>query len=65
MKKQNFFLGSGRRSYFVLVFLLEVCEWLKCRDEFDWLANGIGESLTESVSGRSNDSQNFIGRLKF
>ena len=26
MKRQYFFLGSGRRSYLVRIFLLEVCD---------------------------------------
>ena len=56
MKRQNFFLGSGRRSYLVRVFLLEVCDWLKWREEFDLLGNNAGESKTKSVSGKSNSS---------
>ena len=37
MEIQIIFLGGGRRSYLDLldVFLLEVCDWLKSREEFD------------------------------
>ena len=39
MKWQYFFLGSGRRSYLVRVFLLEACICLKCKKEYNWLVN--------------------------
>ena len=44
MKRQQVFLGSDRRLYMVPVFLLEVSDRLKCREEFDWLAEDVGES---------------------
>ena len=59
IETQKFFHGIGSRSYLVRVFLLEVCDWLKCKECFDWLANDVGESKTVSVSGISTNSRVF------
>ena len=34
VKSQKNFLGRCRRSFLVRVFLLEACDWLKCREDF-------------------------------
>ena len=41
-KRQKNVPVSARRVNLVLVFLLEVGDWLKCREEYDWLANDGG-----------------------
>ena len=58
-RKGEFIRSSDCRSSSVRVLLLEACEWLKCGEDFDWLANDGGESYTVLVSGR-NSSGNFL-----
>ena len=53
MKRQSFVLASGRIIYLIWVFMLEFCDWLKCREQIAWLANDVEESWTVSVSGWS------------
>ena len=65
MKAQYIFPGSDRRSKLVRVFLLEVCDWLKGRKHFDWLANDVGDSWIVSVSGRSNTAGKLMNDWKF
>ena len=43
VKRRKFFFSNGRRSYLNRVFLLEVCVWLKCRMDIDWLVEDVGE----------------------
>ena len=43
MKRQKFVLGSGPMSVLVRVFLLKDCDWLKHREDFDWLENDVGD----------------------
>ena len=59
-RKGEFTFSSDCRSSFVRVLLLEACEWLKCGEDFDWLANDWGESYTVLVSGRRISSGNLV-----
>ena len=42
MERQKIVLGSGRRSYLFRVFLLEVSDWLKCREDIEFLSIDVG-----------------------
>ena len=64
-KGQEIFLVSRRGLYLARVVALEVCDWLKCREVFKWLANDAGASLTVSVSGRSNTSGSLLKQWNF
>ena len=64
-KKTKNFIGSGRRSSLVCSFLLEDCDWLKCREDFVWLVNEVGKSLTVSMSGWSSNSETLLNNWNF